>query len=75
MTPQLDRATRIKILLLERGLTQAEIARSIGVSRAHVGQVINGQKQNPKLRRQIAKILDLPAEDLWQDRQDKMACA
>ncbi len=73
MAETMNRATRIRILLLERGITQADIARDLGCSRAFVGQIVNGDKNTPRLRREIAKRIGLPYEDLWGAEESRAA--
>lgn len=63
----------LKIKLLRAGITQAGIARNIGVTRAFVNQVINGQRNNKRVRMAIAKAVGKRVKDLWPSRPLKKA--
>ena len=63
----------LKIKLLKAGITQADIAREIGVTRAFVNQIINGQRQTRRVRMAVAKAVGKRVEDLWPSRPSKKA--
>ena len=53
------KATMLKIELIERGMTQRQLARSIGVDEATISEVVNGWRvPNEKLRMDIMNFLD-----------------
>ena len=58
---------RVKQKLAERGLTQADLARRIGVSTVAISKVIRGLLISPYLKREIALLLREPEEPLWGD--------
>jgi transcriptional regulator with XRE-family HTH domain len=55
----------IKILLLRAGITQASIAKKIGVTLPFVNQIIKGQRSTGRVRRAIAKAVGKRVEELW----------
>ena len=60
-------ADRVKQILAQRGLSQADLARRIGCSRVAVTRVIGGSLISPFLQRSIAEILGEDEADLWGD--------
>lgn len=56
----------VKVALAQRGETQTDLARAIGVSRNGVYSALNGQQRPwPKLRRSIAEYLGRPEAELF----------
>ena len=66
-------ATRIKIAMLKKGISGAEIARRTGVTRVAVYHVIEGRSQSRKLRQAIADALGVRVADLWPSHRPKKA--
>jgi len=60
MTPE-DR----KAELVRRRVTAAAIARALGVARAHVSQVLAGTRRSPRVEAEVARILELPVEEVF----------
>ena len=58
-----------KILMLRRGITQAEIARRLGVSGATVSLVVSGKMKSRRVEQTIAEALGLLREILWPERK------
>jgi lambda repressor-like predicted transcriptional regulator len=58
-------ATRIKIEILKKGISGAEIARQAGVTRVAIYHVIEGRSNSIKLRSAIADALGVRVSDLW----------
>lgn len=58
---------KIRIRLIEAGLTGALIARTAGVHRTAIYHVIEGRSRSPRLRKAIASALGCGISDLWQD--------
>ncbi len=56
---------RIKAALALAGLTQAELARELGVAAATVCQVVGGVKRSRRIQDAIAAALRLPFDSLW----------
>jgi len=56
---------KIKALLVERGITQIEIARRLNLSPQTVATVINRRGRSYRVERMIAELLGVPYEDLW----------
>ncbi len=52
-------------LLLERGMNQTELAREIGVTRAHLCNVINGRYVSFPVRYKLSKYFHKPVNDLF----------
>jgi transcriptional regulator with XRE-family HTH domain len=59
------RKTAIKIMLMQRGLTQAALARRLTCSRATVSLVIAGRRRSARVENAIAQHLGMPRRDLW----------
>lgn len=61
--------TRLAIRRLERGLSQAQLARAVGLTRTTYWRLEAGQVANPKLRMlvNLAIALDCELEDLIED--------
>lgn len=56
---------RIHIALLERGITQQDIATAAGRSRQLVNAVICRRQRGLRMRRLIATVLDMPYSEVW----------
>ena len=57
--------TKIKIIRLQRGLRQWDIAKEIGVSESYLSKIENGKvKPNELLMKSIAKLLKVPVEEI-----------
>ena len=56
---------KVKILLLQKGITQADIARALGLSPAGVSYILFGQRAGYRYQRRIAKILGVKISDLF----------
>ncbi len=52
-------ASRLKIVLDQKGLTQEKFAEQIGVSQPSVFKILNGQTRNPTRIYEIANVLDV----------------
>ncbi len=57
--------TKIKILMLEKGVSQAGIARKLGISRSAVNHVINGRVESDRIKKAIAKGLRMSYKKVW----------
>jgi lambda repressor-like predicted transcriptional regulator len=68
-----DNATKIKIRLLEKGITGAEIARRVGVTRVAIYLTISGEVKSQRLRKAIADALGVPVSELWPNNNRKAA--
>lgn len=55
----------IKTLLIKRGMSQKQLAQSIGVSRSYMSLIVN-ERREPTLRvlRRIARVLDVSVSEL-----------
>jgi len=58
---------KIKLILLLRGIPQAELARRLGVSEAYISYVVTGKRPGKEARKKIARILGVPEEELFQE--------
>ena len=56
---------KVKILLLQKGITQAEIARTLGLSPAGISYILFGQRAGYRYQRRIAQILGVKMSDLF----------
>jgi len=63
------RPEEIKARLILRGITQAEIARRLKVSRGAISQVISGRERNQRIRKAIARALGLKVSDIWPEER------
>jgi len=66
------RATKsVKIVLINKGLTIADLARMTGFSREHLSGVINGRYQSERARKIIALALGKGYRELWGPEQQE----
>jgi len=65
MRTSTDIATEIKVKLLRQGLTQRDVARTIGCHYQGVVNVIRGDRDTAYIRQGIADILGVPVDELW----------
>jgi len=63
------KGTHIRILLLQKGISQAQIARVMGVTEGAISQVVHGYTKNPRLREAIARACGVSVEELWPDNR------
>ncbi len=56
---------KIRMILLEKDISAAEIARRAGVSRSAITQTMKGIVKSKKLRTAIADAIGVKIEDLW----------
>jgi len=61
----------VKYQLNLRGLSMADIGRQVGVNRSMVSQVISGGKRSPKVERALARVVGIPARDLFPPRASR----
>lgn len=57
--------TLIRMALLERGVSMAELARRLGVARSHVTMVAKGQRKNRRIQNALARAAGLRRIELW----------
>jgi lambda repressor-like predicted transcriptional regulator len=66
MTKQMDMTpTDIRIAMLKAGVTQACIARELGVHKGSVLQVLEGRWVSDRIRRKIAERCGLDVARIW----------
>jgi len=53
-----DKATEIKVALLRLGITQAQIARDLGIHIVSVNQVINGRFKSRRVSNYIQRLIN-----------------
>jgi lambda repressor-like predicted transcriptional regulator len=58
-------AKKIKHLMIEKGISGAEIARRAGVVRQAIYNVVAGSRKSPQLREAIAEALGVSTDSLW----------
>jgi len=58
-------AKKIKMLMIEKDITGADIARIAGVSRSAISHIIAGHSKSQRLRQLIAKEIGVPVEVFW----------
>lgn len=55
----------IQYRMKRKGVTQAAIAKKLGITAPTVCNVIKGTAQSARVKQAIAKALELKVEDLW----------
>ena len=63
----------IRVLLMQEGLTQAGIARQLGISLPAVSYVVTGFRKTPRTREAIAEALEVDYQELWGEEKQKGA--
>jgi predicted regulator of amino acid metabolism with ACT domain len=56
---------KVKIMMIDKELTGADIARKAGVDRSAINHVIANRSKSPRLRKIIAESLNASVEELW----------
>ncbi len=56
---------KVKILLLQRNITQMDIARECGISPAAITYILSGQRPGYRYRARIARMLGVKVGDLF----------
>ena len=56
---------KIRALLIEHGVKQVEIARTVGVSPASINKCIEGTFVSRRIRELIAERAETPFEKMW----------
>lgn len=57
--------------LQRRGCPQAVIARKLGFTSTLVAFVVSGKRRNPRVRREIARVLGKRVGDIWPAQRRK----
>lgn len=52
----------VKIKLQQKGITQSDLARILGVSRGYISDIVTGKRQGGKYRQQIIELLEIPPD-------------
>jgi hypothetical protein len=68
-----NRYLRIRTLMLKKGITGGDIARTLGVTRIAINSVIKGVFNSPRIRAAIASSLGLPYGKLWGEEKKQEA--
>lgn len=58
--------TRLKHILLDKNMTATELAELIGADRTQVSKWANGKPPGLERAIQIAEVLGVPVEEIWQ---------
>ncbi len=56
----------IKAALMLKGVTQASIARKLGITPSLISMVIQGKEKTPRVRQAIAEVIGKKVEEIWQ---------
>jgi len=67
------RTKKIKILMIERGISGRWLARRVRRSDSIVSRVIHGQKKSRRIEDAIARALGVPVEELFPYRSTQAA--
>jgi lambda repressor-like predicted transcriptional regulator len=62
---------RIRVLMMQKGLNGAKIARQIGVTRQAINGVINLRWKSVRIRKVIAEAIGVKVTDLWPEAKVK----
>ena len=65
----------IKIRLLKKGISQADIARQQGVVRSYVTHVMAGRRKNARIRQAIADAIGMKVHDIWSNGNNNKRAA
>lgn len=69
------KARTIKIRLLEKGISQSEIAVRTSVVRSYVSHVIAGRSKNRRIRKAIADAIGIKMSEIWPEEENKKRAA
>lgn len=61
--------------LQKKGVSAAQVARNMNVSKAHVSMVIHGTTKSYRIARYIAAQIDRDVEEIWPGQYDGRAAA
>jgi len=56
---------KIKSKMVLAGVSQTDIAVSLGIKPSTVSAVINGHRKSKRVQRAVAEVLQVPFESLW----------
>ena len=59
------KAHEIKAALTLKNVSQADIARKLGVKRMTVNGVIAGRGKSERIQQEVAKVIGKPVEEVW----------
>jgi transcriptional regulator with XRE-family HTH domain len=60
-----NKGINIKLMMLQAGVTGAEIARENNCSRSYISHVVTGRSENKEIREAIASKIGCDVLDLW----------
>jgi DNA-binding XRE family transcriptional regulator len=60
-------SVKIKILMMQKGISGSHIADIAGVHRTAIYHIISGRAKSRRLQKLIAQELDWPFEALWNE--------
>jgi transcriptional regulator with XRE-family HTH domain len=66
------RYKKIRRLMITKGVSGAEIARQIGVTRNLINGVILGYWESPRAKQAVADALGVPYEKLWGKKKEEV---
>ena len=58
-------AQKLKTFMVLKNISQADIARQIGMTRQNVNHVLSGHVKSRRRREQICKAVGVPYDDIW----------
>ena len=67
----IDKSKKIRMRMIAKGITGAEIARTVGVDRTAIYKTIKGKIKSFRLRKAITDALDLQIDKLWTETKRK----
>jgi len=66
-------AFEIKALMTKCGVSQADIAKRLGITREYVRKVIHGERSTRRVRQAIADALRMPFEEVWGEKNERIS--
>jgi transcriptional regulator with XRE-family HTH domain len=61
----MDTKNPVNQILVDKRMTQTELARELGVHRVHVSAVINGSRTSNPVKRKISQFFKIPENELF----------
>jgi transcriptional regulator with XRE-family HTH domain len=65
--------TPLRRAIFEAGLTQAALARIVGIDEADMSRIVNGLHPSEDRRQKIANALRWPVDELWPTQPEEAA--
>jgi lambda repressor-like predicted transcriptional regulator len=60
------RPADIRAELVRRDRSAASVARELGLSKVHVGQVLVGKRRSPRVEEALAAAIEMPVDEVFE---------